>query len=245
MGEAAVNAARAVGYTNAGTVECMVDESGDFYFLEVNTRLQVEHPVTEMVTQQDLVRAQIQIAAGEHLPFTQADLAQTGHAIEARIYAEDPSHNFMPSIGTLHRYVPPTGPNVRVDSGVTEGGEVTVHYDSMLAKLIVWGASREEARRRVAWALDHYVVLGVKTNIEFLRDLIDHPDFRSGAVHTQFLDANPIDMEHKQPPAEALIAAGLAASVTDGYGQGRAAADGRTADADPGPWRLGHAWRLA
>jgi len=245
MGEAAVTAARAVGYTNAGTVECMVDEAGNFYFLEVNTRLQVEHPVTEMVTQQDLVRAQILIAAGEPLPFAQGDLTQTGHAIEARIYAEDPGRNFMPSIGTLHRYSPPTGPNIRVDSGVAQGGEVGVHYDAMLAKLIVWGVCRTEARLRLAWALDRFIVLGVKTNIEFLRNLTAHPDFRSGNFHAQFLDDRPIITDREAPPEDALIAAAVTASQAGCRARGVASTDGRPAHNNAGPWRLGHAWRVS
>jgi len=152
----------------------------------------VEHPVTEMVVGHDLVRAQILVAAGNELPFTQSDLSQTGHALECRIYAEDAAKGFLPSTGTLAHYVPPVGPNIRVDSGVVSGSEVSVYYDPMLAKLIVWGRTREEAIARMSWALDHFVVMGVTTNIEFLRNLMSHSDFRAGRVHTQFLQEQTI-----------------------------------------------------
>ncbi|MEM1885480.1 MAG: hypothetical protein QXZ24_07730 [Candidatus Jordarchaeales archaeon] len=160
MGEAAVAAVRAVGYTNAGTLEFLVDAHRNFYFLEMNTRLQVEHPITELVTGVDLVKLQIRIAAGEPLPFTQADLAQRGHAIECRIYAEDPQNNFLPSVGKVLTAVEPVGPGVRVDAGVAAGDEVTLHYDPMIAKLIVLGENRQDAIGKMQWALRHYVILG-------------------------------------------------------------------------------------
>lgn len=244
MGSAAVTAAKAAGYTNAGTVEFMVDPHGAFYFLEVNTRLQVEHPVTEMVTRLDLVEWQLRIAAGERLPFAQSDLRQDGHALEVRIYAEDASRGFMPSIGKINAYAPPRGPNIRVDDGVREGSEVSVYYDPMLAKLIVWGRSREESIRRMIWALDRYVVLGVTTNIEFLRTLLDHAEFRTGRIHTGFLSEQTITAESNQTmPDEVLIAAALATTKPSG-----AVTAGGTApnDADRlGPWSLAHAWRVA
>ncbi len=221
MGDAAVRAARAIGYTNAGTVEFILDQSDKFYFLEVNTRLQVEHPVTEMVTHQDLVRAQLLIAAGEKLPFTQESLRQDGHAIECRIYAEDASRNFMPSTGTLLQYRPPVGPSVRVDSGVTNGSEISVYYDPMLAKLIVHDVDREGAISKMIWALRHFVAMGVTTNIEYLCAVLNHPQFRAGKLHTHFLEEHRIGESNKSKgpsngaivPDEALIAAALAAGA--------------------------------
>jgi acetyl/propionyl-CoA carboxylase alpha subunit len=191
IGEAAVSAARAAGYRNAGTVEFLLEGEKDearFYFLEMNTRLQVEHPVTEAVTGVDLVQAQLRVAAGEPLPWSQPALSQRGHAIECRIYAEDPEQNFLPQAGPLLQYSEPRGPNVRVDSGVAEGGEITVHYDPMIAKLIVSGETREVARQRALDALRRYVVLGVRTNIGFLIALLEHPAFIQGKVDTGFLD---------------------------------------------------------
>lgn len=184
MATAAVNAAKAVNYTNAGTVEFIVSDKGEFYFLEMNTRLQVEHPVTELVIHRDLVRAQVLVAMGEPLPFTQADLTQSGHAIECRVYAEDPQHQFLPSTGKLHIYQEPNGPGIRVDSGVTQGSEVTVYYDPMLSKLVCWAATRDKAIEKMQWALAHYPVLGVLTNINFLQGIMAHPDFKAANVTT-------------------------------------------------------------
>ncbi|MCL4829332.1 MAG: acetyl-CoA carboxylase biotin carboxylase subunit [Caldilinea sp.] len=189
MGEAAVAAVHAVGYTNAGTLEFLVDAQRNFYFLEMNTRLQVEHPITEAVTGVDLVKLQIRVAAGEPLPFTQADLSQRGHAIECRIYAEDPANNFLPAIGKVLTAVEPVGPGVRVDAGVTTGDEVTLHYDPMIAKLIVLGEHRRDAIGKMLWALRHYVVLGdIITNIAFLRQVLVHPRFQAGDTTTDFVD---------------------------------------------------------
>jgi acetyl-CoA carboxylase biotin carboxylase subunit len=185
--EAALTAARAVGYVNAGTVEFIVQ--GDaFYFLEMNTRLQVEHPVTEEVTGRDLVQAQLRIAAGEPLPWPQADLAQRGAAIECRIYAEDPERGFLPSPGRITRLVLPAGPGVRVECGVAEGVEVSVHYDPLLAKLIASGETRDEAAARLDAALDSFVVEGVKTVIPFHRRVLRSAAFRAGHVHTQMVE---------------------------------------------------------
>ncbi|MEB3287388.1 MAG: acetyl-CoA carboxylase biotin carboxylase subunit [Vampirovibrionales bacterium] len=194
MGDAAVKAAQAMGYTNAGTVE-FIASGNDFYFLEVNTRLQVEHPITELVTRKDLVRLQIDIAQGEPLPFRQEDLSQDGHAIECRIYAEDPANNFMPSVGPMRIYKPPQGSGIRVDDGYTEGYEVTVHYDPMLAKLICWGSDRQAAIERMRWALSQYVILGFNHNISFLRQIMTHPAFQAGDLHTHFLAENKITPE--------------------------------------------------
>jgi acetyl-CoA carboxylase biotin carboxylase subunit len=191
MGAAAIAAARAVGYRNAGTCEFLLEGGGDdaaFYFLEMNTRLQVEHPVTECVTGVDLVHAQLRVASGEPLPFTQDALSQRGHAIECRIYAEDPAHGFIPQAGSILLYREPQGPGIRIDSGVKAGSEVSVHYDPMLAKLIAHAANREEARRRAANALREYAVLGIRTNIPFLLQILEHPQFVHASIDTGFLD---------------------------------------------------------
>ncbi len=211
MGMAAVEAARAVGYVNAGTVEFIAAQDGQFYFLEMNTRLQVEHPVTELVTGLDLVRLQFQVAAGAALPFTQDDLMLRGHAIECRLYAEDARNHFLPAIGTLLKFVPPEGPGVRVDSGVQSGDTISMYYDPMIAKIIVYAETRAAAIARMNRALVETVILGTTTNLEFLRALLEHPAFVAGAVDTTFVDQHlsqllPEDMP--LPPA-ALIAAAL------------------------------------
>lgn len=214
MAEAACNAAKAVDYVGAGTVEFMLDEAGNFYFLEMNTRLQVEHPVTELVTHQDLVRAQILVAEGRPLPWTQEQLTQHGHAIECRVYAEDPDHQFLPSTGQLLRYQEPAGPNIRVDSGFAEGDTVTVHYDPMLAKLAVWGTTRSEAIARMQWALAHYRVLGVTTNLNFLQDVLAHPAFAQGDTDTHFLETHAIAGAPSASWETLLAAAAVAASAS-------------------------------
>lgn len=237
----AVRAAKAIGYTGAGTVEFMVDDAGAFYFLEVNTRLQVEHPVTEMITGYDLVAAQLRVACGEALPFTQEELQPRGHAIECRIYAEDASRGFLPSVGTLSVYEPPVGPHIRVDSGVMQGSSVTVYYDPMLAKLIVWGATREESLARMRWALRRFPILGVTTNVDFLQALMAHECFVNGEVHTQFLDQTKVFVPATDdPPDEVLIAGAWALSRA---ARRRDAAGDPTSAADAGPWSAGHGWR--
>jgi 3-methylcrotonyl-CoA carboxylase alpha subunit len=191
MGDAAVAAARAVGYVNAGTVEFLLEGEGDsarFYFLEMNTRLQVEHPVTELVTGVDLVRAQLLVASGEPLPWTQETLSQRGHAIECRIYAEDPAQDFLPQAGPLLVYREPHGPGIRVDSGVAAGSEVSVFYDPMLAKLIVTAETRPAAIARAIAALRAYAVLGIRTNIPYLLAVLQHPSFAAAEVTTGFLE---------------------------------------------------------
>ena len=188
MGAAAVEAARAAGYQGAGTVEFLFDGEGRFYFMEMNTRVQVEHPVTEMVTGIDIVKTGIAIAAGEPLPFTQDDVVVEGHAIEFRINAEDPANNFLPSPGLVDEWAPPGGPWVRVDSHVYQGYTVPQFYDSLLAKLIVWGRDRDEAIRRGRWALAQFRVGGVKTTIPFHQHVLDHPLFVAGTVSTHFID---------------------------------------------------------
>jgi acetyl-CoA carboxylase biotin carboxylase subunit len=207
MGAAAVTVARAAGYRNAGTVEFLLEGAGDaaqFYFLEMNTRLQVEHPVTEQVTGIDLVRAQIAVASGEPLAWRQEALSQRGHAIEARIYAEDPARNDLPQAGPLLLYREPSMPGIRVDAGVVEGSEVSVHYDPLLAKLIAWGETRDAARRRALAALRSYPVLGIRTNIALLIELLEHPRFVSGSIDTGFLDAEGDAMRARllgEPPS--------------------------------------------
>ncbi len=194
LGGAAVALAQKAGYLNAGTVEFLVDENKNFYFLEVNTRLQVEHPVTEMVTGLDLVALQIKIAAGEKLPLAQADVKWNGHAIECRINAEDPSQNFFPSSGKIDVYREPAGPGVRVDSGVYQGWEVGLFYDSLLAKLICWGPNRTTAINRMRRALEEFRIFGIATNIPFHESLLTHRRFNEGDFSTFFLE------EEKQLP---------------------------------------------
>jgi acetyl/propionyl-CoA carboxylase alpha subunit len=185
--EAAVAGARAIGYVNAGTLEFLVADHG-FYFLEMNTRLQVEHPVTEQVTGLDLVVAQLDVAAGKPLPWTQDAIRPRGAAIEVRVYAEDPAKNFLPSPGTITRLVLPSGDGLRIESGVVEGSLVSVHYDPLLFKLIATGADRPQALERLARALDACVVEGVRTTLPFLRTVAAHPDVRRGVVHTQMVE---------------------------------------------------------
>lgn len=188
MGKAAVAAAEAVGYTNAGTIEFMVDGKLNFYFMEMNTRLQVEHPITEATTGIDLVKWQLRIASGFELTLSQKSLFQRGHALECRIYAEDPSNGFLPSIGTLEKVEIPIGPNIRNDSGIETSYSVSPYYDPMLAKLIVSSENRDESINKMIWALSHYVILGVTTNISFLKKVLEHSEFKKGNITTQFIN---------------------------------------------------------
>jgi propionyl-CoA carboxylase alpha chain len=188
MGACAIEVAKACDYVGAGTVEFLVDENRDFFFLEMNTRLQVEHPVTECITGVDLVREQIRIAEGHPLSFTQEDLKISGHSIELRVYAEDASAGFLPCTGKLKRYSTPIGPGVRVDDGVEEGGEVSIHYDPMLSKLITHGPTREACIDRMITAIDNYDIIGVKTTLDFGRFAINHEAFRSGVFDTGFVN---------------------------------------------------------
>ncbi len=215
MGRAAVAVARAAGYVNAGTVEFILAPNGEFYFLEMNTRLQVEHPVTELVCGYDLVHLQIAIAAGEPLPFRQEDITARGHAIEVRLYAEDP-RTFLPAAGKVRLFVPPQGPGVRVDTGLTSGDEVTVHYDPMIAKIIVFGATRQQAVARLRRALREMVVLGPTTNLPLLQAIAEHPVFADGATHTGFLTEHEgIVPPPGPPPREVLIAAAILSLTHD------------------------------
>jgi 3-methylcrotonyl-CoA carboxylase alpha subunit len=213
---AGVAAARAASYVNAGTVEFLLAPDGAFYFLEVNTRLQVEHPVTEAVTALDLVRLQIEVAAGRPLPIAQEDVQGRGHALECRVYAEDPERDDLPSPGTVLHLSPPAGPGVRFDEGVAAGSEVTVHYDPLLAKVVTWGRDRAESIERMASALRETVVLGVATNVMRLRAIVDHPQFRAGALHTGFLEEHLREAASSRcPPAEAVAAAVAAVGQPD------------------------------
>ena len=210
MGEQSCALARAVDYQSAGTVEFIADAEMNFYFLEMNTRLQVEHPVTELVTGQDLVELMIRVAAGEKLPLNQEEVTLTGWAMESRVYAEDPFRNFMPSTGRLIRYVEPQGEGVRVDSGVYEGGEVSMFYDPMIAKLITYGDDRGQAVERMVDALDNYYIRGVNHNISFLNALMVHPRFIEGRLTTNFIadefpDGFNADLVVQDDPAVALV----------------------------------------
>jgi len=212
MGEIAVRAAQAVGYTNAGTIEFLADQEGKFYFLEMNTRLQVEHPVTELVTGLDLVQLQIRIAAGEPLPFRQEDLQLRGHAIECRVYAEDPDNNYFPSPGKITALAEPSGPGIRLDSGIYPGWSVPMDYDPLLAKLVAHGESREQAVGRLRRALDEYHVGGIKTNLSLFRHILQDPEFLAGKADTGFL-SRFATRERAHPPKRdeeiAVIAAGV------------------------------------
>ena len=188
MGQAAVTAAKASGYVNAGTIEFLVDSDRNFYFLESNTRLQVEHPVTEMVTGVDLAKEQIRIASGERLSYRQEDIRWRGSAIECRIYAEDPENNFLPSTGKVHSYWEPSGPGIRVDSGLYEGAEVSLFYDPLISKLLAWGESRDEAIDRMKRALSEYRIVGVATTILFHLGVMNNQKFRNGEIHTHFIE---------------------------------------------------------
>jgi acetyl-CoA carboxylase biotin carboxylase subunit len=241
MGRAAVAAARAAGYVNAGTVEFILDPEGRFYFLEVNTRLQVEHPITEMITGLDLVRHQIEIAAGRPLPLTQEEVRGRGHAIECRIYAEDPERNFMPSPGRIAFLREPTGPGVRNDCGVYAGFEVPVEYDPILSKLVVHAETRELAVRRMIRALQSYAVLGVRTPIDFLLDVLASAPFQAGETYTDFIARHFAEWS---PDREALALAAVAWVADAMAPKARPAGPAAQAAAHPGPWTTLKHWRL-
>jgi acetyl-CoA carboxylase biotin carboxylase subunit len=209
MGEAAVRLAREAGYTNAGTAEFLVDANRNFYFLEVNTRLQVEHPVTEAVTGLDLVKLQLQVAAGERLPIAQQEVSLRGHAMECRIYAEDPENHFFPSPGQIISWRAPQGPGIRLDEGVYSGWTVPGDYDPLLAKLIAWGADRAEAMARLERALEELQIEGIRTNTSLFRKILGCPDFQKGAIHTRWLDESlasllPARTQEAGPSGDAL-----------------------------------------
>jgi len=248
MGRAAREAARAIGYEGAGTVEFIVgagNAEGDaFYFMEMNTRLQVEHPVTEMITLQDLVEWQLRVASGEALPLRQEQLAIEGHAIEVRVYAEDPSRDYRPATGTLLHLRPPAeGPHVRVDTGVRQGDAIGIHYDPMIAKLIVWDTDRAGAVRQLQAALAEYEVAGIVTNLPLLRGIAAHPEFGVGEFDTGFLGRHPALLgAESQEPTAVVLAAAAAELLTARAAAARAAA---SASGDPySPWAAANAWRL-
>jgi 3-methylcrotonyl-CoA carboxylase alpha subunit len=245
MGKAAVDAAKAVGYVGAGTVEFIVDQSGTFYFMEMNTRLQVEHPVTEMITGLDLVEWQLRVAAGEPLPLAQEQLSIRGHALEARIYAEDPDKGFLPSTGRLVHLAPPEQTlHVRVDTGVEQGDEISPHYDPMIAKLIVWDETRERAASRMLQALAQYRVVGVANNVGFLARLVACPAFAHADLDTGLIEREKdfLFADGKaQPPREAWLAAALAELLRERAQAGAQA----LGDEDPhSPWHLRDGWRV-
>lgn len=247
MGQAAVAAAKAVGYFNAGTVEFIVDpDTLKFYFLEMNTRLQVEHPVTEFVTGLDLVHWQIRVAADEPFPFTQSHFNQRGHAIECRVYAEDPASGFLPSTGKLLQYIEPRGPGIRVDSGFTGGDAVTHFYDPLLAKLIVHAENREAAIQRMQAALKEFIVHGVVTNIDFLQAMLSHSDFADGKVTTRWvetaLQSGDLLPENRQQAIELHI---LAAALADLTIVNRKSEAVQANEPDPySPWKAASGFRI-
>jgi acetyl-CoA carboxylase biotin carboxylase subunit len=230
MGEVAVRVAQAANYTNAGTVEFLVDHEKNFYFLEMNTRLQVEHPVTELITGLDLVHLQIRIAAGEKLPLKQDDVSLRGHAIECRIYAEDPDNNYFPSPGKISLLLEPSGPGIRVDSGMYEGWMVPIDYDPLLAKLIGCGTDRDQAIARLSRALSEYFVGGIKTNISLFRRILRDADFRAAKLDTGFLDRMLQRTDENRAASRDAEVAAIAAGMFVVLGSTAAAAEERTSD---------------
>jgi len=236
MCETAVHAASGIGYTNAGTMEFLVDADQNYYFLEMNTRLQVEHPVTEMVTGIDIVKEQIRIASGERLQQAQESIPFRGAAIECRIYAEDPDHNFMPSPGKITGLRLPGGPGVREDSGIYAGYEVPIHYDPLLSKLVTWGSNREEAIRRMARALEEYQLLGIKTTIPFYQRVMRNPVFMMGNVTTSFIDEIFTRDQARQHPLREVAMIAAAISEYEHLSSG-------SISATPAPLKHGSEWR--
>lgn len=227
MGEAACDVARSCDYYGVGTVEFLMDENKNFYFLEMNTRLQVEHPVSEMITGIDLVKEQINVARGEKLSFTQEDLSINGHSLEVRVYAENPRNNFLPDIGKLETYRRPQGNGVRVDDGLEEGMDIPIYYDPMIAKLVTHGKDREEAIRRMTKAIDEYVITGVETTLAFCKYTINHEKFKDGTFDTNFVknyfsDSSVLD---NFDPEEEKVAAMFAAILFDGLNEGNQASN--------------------
>jgi acetyl-CoA carboxylase biotin carboxylase subunit len=243
MGAAAVAVTKAADYVNAGTVEFLLDPDGKFYFLEMNTRIQVEHPVTEEVVGVDLVAEQLRIASGFPMSDRFKNLTQRGHSIECRIYAEDAGNNFMPSIGKILLYKEPTGPGVRVDSGVAQLSEVGIDYDPILAKLIVWGEDRDMARARMIRALQEYKILGIRHSTKYLADIVAHPKFASGETYTSFIETNFADWEYD---TEANLETALAAAaVINANGHQKApSGSGQPTQNDYNPWLSIGTWRI-
>jgi acetyl-CoA carboxylase, biotin carboxylase subunit len=241
MGEVAVRVAQAANYTNAGTVEFLVDQEKKFYFLEMNTRLQVEHPVTELITGLDLVHLQIRIAAGEKLPFTQDDVRLRGHAIECRIYAEDPDNNYFPSPGRISLLLEPSGPGIRIDSGMYEGWTVPIDYDPLLAKVVGYGTDRDQAIARLTRALSEYFVGGIKTNISLFRRILRDEEFHAAKLDTGFLDRMLKRTDDKPADSKAAevaaIAAGIFAATQPNAGNGAPGTASRAADDANSKWK--------
>ena len=238
LGKAAREAARAVGYVGAGTVEFLFDRHGNFYFMEMNTRLQVEHPVTEMITGLDLVEWQLRVASGEPLPLRQEDLTMRGHALEARIYAEDPSHDFLPSIGKLvHLRAPAPSRHIRIDTGVEQGDTITPFYDPMIAKLIVWDETRDLAVRRIGSALAECQIVGVANNVDFLHRLVSSPSFREANLDTGLIERekNWIWPKHTEVTDTALLFAALKVMLDEA---------GKPSGCQASPWAARDGWRL-
>jgi 3-methylcrotonyl-CoA carboxylase alpha subunit len=244
MGQAAIAAAQAVGYIGAGTVEFIVDQEGRFHFMEMNTRLQVEHPVTELVTGLDLVEWQLRIAAGERLPLGQAQLSIRGHAIEARLYAEDPAKGFLPSTGKLiHLRTPEPSPHIRIDAGVETGDEITPYYDPMIAKLIVWDETREQARQRLALALAACEIVGVSTNVSFLARLVAFPAYAEGKLDTGLIERERTALlsDRDEAPDDAVLVAALALLLGE---RDEALTQARQDSHPHSPWHRREGWRL-
>jgi acetyl-CoA carboxylase biotin carboxylase subunit len=243
MGESAKKVIEVADYTNAGTVEFLLDENQRFYFLEVNARVQVEHPITEMVTGIDLVRQQIIIAAGGKITMTQDDIAQRGHAIEARIYAEDPENNFLPCPGKILFLNEPSGPGIRVDTGIYQGWNVPPHYDPILAKLVVWSENRPTAIKRMSGALENYIIIGIKTNLGYLKRVMDTEKFSNGDYHTHFIDDNESELRIPEKHVPGVLArAAMAIAVNDRKAQRAVSIDdthyGTTPWQELGQWEI-------
>jgi acetyl-CoA carboxylase biotin carboxylase subunit len=245
LGRAATRIARSADYHNVGTVEFLLAEDGSYYFLEMNTRLQVEHPVTEITTGVDLVKDAILVAAGEELPYDETELLTRGWAIECRIVAEDPFNNFLPSVGRIELAREPAGPGIRVESALYDGIEITPYYDSLLAKVTAWGRNREGARNRLRRALTEFRIVGVATNIPYLLEIIDLPDFIEGKIDTEFLDRQQVSAAeplHEQEAAAAIAA--LLLMTGDGVAAGPAAGAGSgTSGVKPNGTAAGSTWR--
>jgi len=247
MGEVAVRAAKAVGYYGAGTVEFLMAPDGSFYFLEMNTRLQVEHPITELITGRDLVRDMVRIAAGEELGFTQEDVTRSGHAIECRVYAEDPATGFLPSPGDIEVLRVPTGPGVRDDSGAYEGATISANYDPLVSKLCVWAPTREEALQKMRRALSEYVVTGIQTNLPFHLRLMRHPEFVAGDYDTGFIERHRDALLKGEGVGDAARDLSIAAAIAQAFRDqdaASAAKGGSAPAAGMSPWRLGTVARM-
>jgi acetyl-CoA carboxylase biotin carboxylase subunit len=245
MGEIAVRVAQAANYTNAGTVEFLVDDQKNFYFLEMNARLQVEHPVTELTTGLDLVHLQIRIAAGERLPFQQKDVSIRGHAMECRIYAEDPDNNYFPSPGKISLLQEPSGPGIRLDSGMYEGWSVPIVYDPLLAKLIGYGTDREQVIARLTRALSECFVGGIKTNISLFRRILRDADFRTAKLDTGFLDRMLRRTEDEPADSKDAEVAAIAAGVFAALGSSATAAGERAGDSGSAAAAAASKWKSA